>query len=102
MHVDRSDEGTGPVSAEAGCAGEENEMSFEDAFTRLEVLTRRLESGEASLEESLELFEEGVRLARLCSTRLDEAEAKVRVLTEGPGGELLSSPFAGREEDPST
>lgn len=62
-------------------------MAFEEAFARLEHIVQRLEGGQASLEESLALFEEGVGLARLCRSRLDRAERRIRVLVDGEEGE---------------
>jgi exodeoxyribonuclease VII small subunit len=47
---------------------------FEDALTKLEKMVSRLEEGDISLEESLKLFEEGIRLSRFCNQKLDEAE----------------------------
>ena len=69
------------------------EMSFEQALARLEQIVSRIETGDAGLEESLRLFEEGVALARFCRAQLDRAEARVRVLLEGPDGELLERDF---------
>jgi exodeoxyribonuclease VII small subunit len=51
--------------------------SFETSAERLGAIVQQLESGELSLEKSLELFEEGVRVARLAQARLDEAEKRV-------------------------
>lgn len=53
------------------------EMSFEDAFAELERIVGRLEDGQLTLEESLELFERGQELAASCSQKLDEAELKI-------------------------
>jgi len=72
---------------------EEKELSFEEAFSRLEQIVRRLESGEANLDESLRLFEEGVKLARVCSSRLDAAEGKIQQLLEKPDGTVEEVPF---------
>ncbi len=69
------------------------ELDFEQAFTELEAVVRRLESGEAGLEESLRLFEQGVRLARLCTRKLDEAEGKIELLLEDDAGLLRLEPF---------
>ena len=55
-------------------------MSFEQSMTRLEEIVRTLEGGSATLDESLKLYEEGVALVRACSTKLDEAENKIRLL----------------------
>ncbi|MFS8573453.1 MAG: exodeoxyribonuclease VII small subunit [Clostridia bacterium] len=72
---------------------EEKVLSFEEAFSRLEQIVRRLESGEANLDESLRLFEEGVKLARVCSSRLDAAEGKIQQLLEKPDGTVEEVPF---------
>jgi len=55
-------------------------MKFEEALARLEEIVKKMEEGEVTLEESLEAFEEGIKLARLCSKKLDEAERKVEIL----------------------
>ena len=59
----------------------EKKQSFEEALARLEEIVRTLEKGEAKLEDSLKLFEEGTRLARQCERVLNRAEEKVRLLT---------------------
>jgi len=56
------------------------EQKYEDAFQKLESIVKKLEDGNLSLEESLKAFEEGVRLSRFCSKKLDEAEKKVEIL----------------------
>ena len=58
-----------------------NELTFEEALTKLEKIVRELESGEASLDKSVKLFEEGVKLSALCSKYLKEAQQKVEILT---------------------
>ena len=63
-----------------------NEMTFETAIARLEEIVRALEGGNAPLDESLSLFEEGVALVKLCNSRLDAAEQKVKLLTFGEDG----------------
>jgi len=67
---------------------------FEDALNKLEKIVSQLEQGEISLEESLKLFEEGIRLSRLCNQKLDEAEKRVEILLKGEGGILKAQPFA--------
>jgi exodeoxyribonuclease VII small subunit len=64
----------------------ENELSFEQAMERLEKLVAELEGGDLPLEQSLRIFEEGVRLVRSCSDRLHAAELRVRELEELPDG----------------
>ena len=56
---------------------------FEDTFKKLEMIVNKLESGDLSLEESLKLFEEGMRLSRICSQRLAEVQKRVEVLLRG-------------------
>jgi exodeoxyribonuclease VII small subunit len=55
-------------------------LDFEKKLGRLEEIVQKMEKGELALEESLKLFEEGVKLSRECHTRLNEAEAKVKKL----------------------
>ncbi len=58
------------------------DLSFEEAFAELERTVSRLEEGGLSLEESLRLFERGQELATYCSQQLDEAELKVKEITQ--------------------
>ena len=80
-------------------AGDTAPPDFAATVERLERLVERLESGELSLEGSLSAFEEGVRLTRDAQRRLDEAELKVRTLTEGAEGGVELEPFAPPLED---
>ena len=69
---------------------------FEDALAKLEGIVKKMESGDMPLEESLKAFEEGIRLARLCAGKLDEAERRVDVLMkEGDG--LSVKAFQGED-----
>ena len=65
-------------------------MKFEDALAELESIVKTLESGEQSLEMSLEQFERGVTLSRFCQQSLSDAEQKVKVLLEENGKEELT------------
>jgi len=67
-------------------AGKGKEPSFEEALKGLETVVERLESGEPPLEESIRLFEEGMRLSETCRKRLDEADRKIELLLRKPGG----------------
>lgn len=60
-----------------------NDISFEEAMQRLEKIVSDLEKGDAPLDSSLELFEEGVKLTKLCSEKLNAATQKVKILTGG-------------------
>lgn len=57
-------------------------IAFEDALKELEALVEKMERGDLSLEESLQYFERGVTLTRLCQQALQEAEQKVEILLE--------------------
>jgi exodeoxyribonuclease VII small subunit len=63
-------------------AEEEKKESFETSLGRLEQIVVALEKGDLSLEDSLKLYEEGISRARFCQGRLDEAEAKIEVLSQ--------------------
>ena len=74
-------------------------MDFEKKLNRLEAIVEKMESGDLALEESLKLFEEGVRLSRECNTQLTEAEQKVKVLLAiGADGEPVTRDFTPSEE----
>ena len=70
----------------------EAEVPFEVSLERLEAVVDRLESGDLQLEDSLEAFEEGVRLSRVCSKQLEAAEARIEVLSR-EGDRWLSEPL---------
>lgn len=72
--------------------------TFESALSRLEEITRELEDGELSLENSLKKFDEGIKLADFCNQKLTEAKAKVEILLE-KGGEMQAEPFHGVGSD---
>ena len=67
---------------------------FEDALNKLEKIVSQLEEGDISLEESLKLFEEGIRLSRICNHKLDEVEKRVEILIKGKDGTIKAKPFA--------
>jgi exodeoxyribonuclease VII small subunit len=71
---------------------------FEEALGRLEDIVKRMEAGDMTLEESLKAFEEGIKLARLCSRRLDEAERRVEMLLKQEE-ELVIRPFKVEENE---
>ena len=67
------------------------EKTFEASLNQLETIVKQLEAGELPLEESLKLFENGVRLSRECRERLNEAERRIQVLMkDGDGKPSLS------------
>jgi exodeoxyribonuclease VII small subunit len=84
----------------------EETPTFEAALAKLEQIVQRLEKGELPLEESLVLYEEGVRLSRLCHAKLEEAEGKIELLLKDARGDLVAdkegrprtAPFRGEPE----
>ncbi|HEY4831937.1 MAG TPA: exodeoxyribonuclease VII small subunit [Waddliaceae bacterium] len=65
------------------------EISFEKAFSRLEEILEKMNSGAVSLDESLKLYEEADLLINLCTKRLNEAERKIETLIKKRNGELM-------------
>ncbi len=63
-----------------------DKYTFEQALARLEEIVKGLENGSLPLDKSIELFEEGNALVKLCTQKLDAAEQKVRILTETATG----------------
>ena len=73
------------------------EIKFEKAIQRLEKIVDDLEKGEMDIDKSLEIFEEGIKMSRVCSKKLNEAEAKIEKLTKYQKGELVTELYP--EED---
>lgn len=72
----------------------EGSPRFEEALANLETVVRQLESGEATLDEALAAYEQGVQLVKHCQKLLDQAELKVQELTGiGPDGNAETRPF---------
>ncbi len=62
-------------------------------MARLEEIVAELEKGDIPLEQSLKLFEEGIKLSRICNKRLEEAERKVEILIKDKNGTMKAEPF---------
>ena len=77
---------------------ENEELTFESALEKLEAHVRTLEQGELTLNESLHIFEDGMKLAKFCGKKLDEAEQKIEILLE-KNGELVKEPFDVQDDD---
>lgn len=69
------------------------EINFEQAILKLENEVKKLESGNMSLDDSIASYEEAVRLVRICNQKLENAERRVRLLTEGKDGVVTDLPF---------
>jgi len=75
------------------------EIKFEKAIQRLEKIVEDLETGELDIDKSLEIFEEGIKMSRVCSKKLSEAEAKIEKLTRDEKGELVAELFPVEEKN---
>ena len=75
------------------------EIKFEKAMDRLEHIVEELEKGELDIDKSLEIFEEGIKMSRVCSKKLNEAEQKIEKLTKNQKGELVAELFTTGADD---
>jgi exodeoxyribonuclease VII small subunit len=75
------------------------EKKFEASLARLEDIVQELEKGDLGLEQSLKLFEEGIKLSRICTKRLDDAERRVEILLKDKAGNMVAQPFEEQEEE---
>lgn len=80
----------------------ESELKFEKALERLEKIVEDLESGNMPLEDALKKYEEGVKLSRLCTQKLAQAETKIETLTRTLSGALESAPYDPEEGSKKT
>ena len=75
---------------------EEEKLTFEQAYARLEEVARILERESVSLKESFDLYAEGERLLRLCNTMLDSAEQKLKIIQETAEGYTIQEEVIGK------
>ncbi|HEX8254387.1 MAG TPA: exodeoxyribonuclease VII small subunit [Thermoanaerobaculia bacterium] len=75
---------------------------FEKSFQNLEKIVQRLESEELPLDESLQLFEEGIRLSRFCHQRLEEVEKKIELILADAKGQPVTEPFEPEDDEDET
>ena len=75
------------------------DMKFEEVLASLEDIVKKLESNSFSLDESLGAFEDAVKLVKLCNRKLEDAEKRVRILTEGEDGTVTDKPFSTPDTD---
>jgi len=79
--------------------------NFEERLAQLETVVERLERGELALDESVRLFEEGMRLSQACKQELEQAEGRIQVLVDGKDGKLQIADMEvddGDELEPET
>ncbi len=72
--------------------------TFEDSVAELEKIVAQLEGGDVTLDESLTLFERGIKLSKSCQKMLDEAEKKVSILMTTDDGEIVKEEFGDLSE----
>ena len=75
-----------------------DDLPFEAAIARLEVIVRTMEGDNLPLDESLALYEEGIALTRRLNRELTEAEQRVMILQRTPDGEIKPAPFTSTED----
>ena len=72
---------------------------FEKSFQQLEKIVQRLESEELPIDESLELFEEGIRLSRFCNQKLEEVEKKIELILADAKGQPRVEAFEAEDAE---
>ncbi len=75
------------------------EKTFEASLAELEKIVGQLETGELALEESLKLFEKGVKLTRECRERLSDAERRIEILMKDTDGKMVLSELPAESRD---
>jgi exodeoxyribonuclease VII small subunit len=74
-------------------------LKFEDALARLETIVSELERGDLSLDQSLKIFEEGIKLSKTCLKMLDDAERKVEILVQDQDGKKRLQAYTLQSEE---
>jgi exodeoxyribonuclease VII small subunit len=82
-----------PTKNDGSAANAENDQSFEEAIKKLETIVEEMESKDLPLENLLARFEEGTKLAKVCQTKLSDAELKIQQLEKNASGEPTLKPF---------
>ena len=72
-------------------------VTFEQAIARLDEIVKSLEDGKAPLDDLLSVYEEGVSLLRICNSKLDNAELKIKMLSKNPDGTVTETDFKGND-----
>ena len=76
----------------------EEKMSFEESLKRLDKIVQDMESGEMELDAMISAFEEGQRLVKSCSAKLNEVEKKIEKVVKGADGQIATEPFESEQE----
>ncbi|MEA3415199.1 MAG: exodeoxyribonuclease VII small subunit [Thermodesulfobacteriota bacterium] len=73
-------------------------LTFENSMKQLEQIVQELESGDLPLEKAIKKFEEGIRLTKFCSEKLDETEKRITILLRDQEGNISEKPFIADKE----
>ena len=73
--------------------------TFELAMKQLENIVQELEAGDIQLEKAIDKFEEGIKLSKYCTEKLDETEKKITILMQDSNGKVSEMPFEDQNED---
>ena len=76
---------------------EENGKTFEDSLNELEKIATNLENGELGLDEAIKEFENGMKLSKECTEKLDDAEKRINILVQGEDGNIKEENFVSEE-----
>jgi len=74
------------------------EKSFEQSLKQLEQIVNDLEEGDLPLEKAIKKFEDGIKLSKYCSDKLDETEKKITLLLKEQNGSIIEKPFDREDE----
>jgi exodeoxyribonuclease VII small subunit len=74
------------------------QKTFEQSMKHLERIVQELEDGDLPLEKAIKKFEEGIKLTKFCSEKLDETEKKISILLEDAEGQIAEKPFITEDE----
>jgi exodeoxyribonuclease VII small subunit len=77
------------------------QKTFEQSMKQLERIVQELEDGDLPLEKAIKKFEEGIKLTKLCSEKLDESEKKISILLKNSEGQMAEKPFIAEDETDS-
>ncbi len=81
------------MATQPAIAPDIEKMKFEEAMSELEAIVKRLESGESTLDQSIDDYTRGTQLKAHCQKKLDEARLKVEKLSVAPDGHITRQPF---------
>ncbi|BBB92921.1 MAG TPA: exodeoxyribonuclease VII small subunit [Methylomusa anaerophila] len=85
-------------TSDSGAVDLENNVCFEEALGKLELIVKQLETGDLALEESLAVFSEGISLSKICLDKLNAVETQIDLILQEEQGRLLTRPLQLTED----